>query len=165
VLEKLMSGGQTGVDRAALDVARELGIAAAGWCPQGRRAEDGRLQDCYPLKETPAAEYAQRTEWNIRDSDGTLVLTRGRPSEGTAFTIEVATRLGKPCLVLDVAENPDASQVATWSHTHQVRVLNVAGPRESKCPGIYQHAQAFLRQLLAGLQNSQGKKLDAVGPP
>src|SRR5207253_11479469 len=89
----------------------KLGSAAAGWCPQGGRAEDGCLQEGYPLKETPTAEYAQRTEWNIRDSDGTLVVTRGRAMEGTAFTIEVARRLGKPCLVLDVAENPDASQV------------------------------------------------------
>ncbi len=159
-----MSGGQTGVDRAALDIAREFRIAAAGWCPQGRRAEDGRLQECYPLKETPTAEYAQRTEWNIRDSDGTLVLTRGRPSEGTAFTIEVARRLGKPCLVLDVAENPDASQVGAWARTHQVRVLNVAGPRESKCPGIYQHAYTFLRQVLAAPQNSQGEKSGGASP-
>jgi putative molybdenum carrier protein len=164
VFEKLMSGGQTGVDRAALDIARELGIASAGWCPQGRRAEDGRLQECYPLKETPTAEYAQRTEWNIRDSDGTLVLTRGRPSEGTAFTIEITRRLGKPCLVLDVAENPDASQVRAWARMHQVRVLNVAGPRESKCPGIYQHAYTFLRQVLAGSQNSQGEKSGGASP-
>ena len=159
-----MSGGQTGVDRAALDVAREFGIAAAGWCPHGRRAEDGRLPECYPLKETPTAEYAQRTEWNIRDSDGTLVLTRGRPSEGTAFTIEVARRLGKPCLVLDVAENPDASQVGTWARRHQIRVLNVAGPRESKCPGIYQHALSFLREVLTGLQNRQGKQSGGASP-
>src|SRR5207244_301872 len=126
-----MSGGQTGVDRAALDIAREFGIAAAGWCPQGRRAEDGRLQERYQLKETPTAEYAQRTEWNIRDSDGTLVLTRGRPTEGTAFTIEVARRLGKPCLVLDAAENPDASQGGTWARRHQTRGLIVESPRES----------------------------------
>ena len=157
-----MSGGQTGVDRAALDIAREFRIAAAGWCPQGRRAEDGRLQECYPLKETPTAEYAQRTEWNIRDSDGTLVLTRGRPSDGTAFTIEVAKRLGKPCLVLDVTENLDASQVGAWARTHQVRVLNVAGPRESKCPGIYQQASTFLRQVLVSPQNSQGEKSDGA---
>ena len=164
MFEKLISGGQTGVDRAALDIARELGIAAAGWCPQGRRAEDGRLPECYPLKETPTAEYAQRTEWNIRDSDGTLVLARGRATEGTAFSIEVARRLGKPCLVLDVAENPDASQVGSWARAHQVRVLNVAGPRESKCPGIYQQAYIFLRQVLTGLQNSEGKKSAGATP-
>ena len=164
MFEKLISGGQTGVDRAALDIARELGIAAAGWCPQGRRAEDGRLPECYPLKETPTAEYAQRTEWNIRDSDGTLVLARGRATEGTAFSIEVARRLGKPCLVLDVAENPDASQVGAWARAHQVRVLNVAGPRESKCPGIYQQAYIFLRQVLTGLQNSEGKKSAGATP-
>jgi hypothetical protein len=150
MIEKLISGGQTGVDRAALDVARELGIASGGWCPQGRRAEDGPLADCYPLQETPAGEYAQRTEWNVRDADGTLVLTRSRPSEGTAFTIEMARRHGKPCLVLDVsAGQPSPATARAWAHAHGVRILNVAGPRESKCPGIYEEAKALLRQLLA----------------
>src|SRR5436853_3732184 len=145
VFEKLMSGGQTGVDRAALDIAREFGIAAAGWCPQGRRAEDGRLQERYQLKETPTAEYAQRTEWNIRDSDGTLVLTRGRPTEGTAFTIEVARRLGKPYLVIDLAAQTSVPPVCTWARDHGIRTLNVAGPRESKSPGIHSHAHEFPR--------------------
>jgi len=148
-IEKLISGGQTGVDRAALDVARELGITSGGWCPQGRRAEDGPLADCYPLQETPAGEYAQRTEWNVRDADGTLVLTRGRPSEGTAFTIEMARRHGKACLVLDVsAGQPSPATAQAWAHEHGIRILNVAGPRESKCPGIYEEAKALLRQLL-----------------
>jgi hypothetical protein len=150
VFEKVLSGGQTGVDRAALDIARELGIASAGWCPQGRRAEDGPLAECYPLQETPTADYAQRTEWNVRDADGTLVLTRGRPSEGTAFTIEVARRLGKPCLVVDLsAREPGAASVLPWAQEHGIRILNVAGPRESKCPGIYLQAREFLRQLLS----------------
>jgi len=73
---QVVSGGQTGVDRAALDVASELGLPCGGWCPQGRKAEDGPLVSRYPLKETPSADYFQRTEWNVRDSDGTLVLTR-----------------------------------------------------------------------------------------
>src|SRR5438445_1429872 len=98
MFEKVISGGQTGVDRAALDVALELGVPAGGWCPKGRKAEDGSLAPRYPLTETPSEEYWQRTEWNVRDSDGTLVLTRGAPTEGTAYTIEVAKKLGKPCL-------------------------------------------------------------------
>lgn len=149
MFDKVISGGQTGVDRAALDVAFELGIPSAGWCPQGRRAEDGRIDDCYPLKETQNADYTERTEWNVRDSDGTLVLVRGRPTEGTALTIEVAQRLGKPCLVLNLSKEPQASQVCAWARNQQVRVLNVAGPRESKSPGIYQEAKEFLRRVLA----------------
>jgi Circularly permutated YpsA SLOG family len=136
------------VDRAALDVALEKGLPRGGWCPKGRRAEDGALDPHYPLLETPSEEYFQRTEWNMRDSDGTLVLTRGTPTEGTAFTVEIAKKFGKPCLVLDVAEAPSASAVKAWAAEHNVRVLNVAGPRESKCPGIYAQAAQFLRTVL-----------------
>lgn len=148
-IEKVISGGQTGVDRAALDVALELGLPRGGWCPKGRKAEDGQIAPQYPLKETPSVEYEQRTEWNVRDSDGTLVLTCGRPTEGTAFTIQVATRLGKACFVIDLVEQTSVSPVRTWAQDHRVRTLNVAGPRESKCPGIYVQARQFLRTLLS----------------
>ena len=94
-LHKIVSGGQTGVDRAALDVALELGLPCGGWCPQGRRAEDGPIDPRYPLRETRAAAYPVRTRWNVRDSDGTLILTRGRPDRGTALTADLAKRLGK----------------------------------------------------------------------
>ena len=144
---KIVSGGQTGVDRAALDVALEKGLPCGGWCPKGRLAEDCPLPARYPLIETPLTDYFQRTEWNVRDSDGTLALTRGAPTEGTAFTIETAKRLGKPCLVLDLNQAPDSSAVETWAKRHAVRVLNMAGPRESKCPGIYAQAAAFLRKV------------------
>lgn len=153
MFEKVVSGGQTGVDRAALDVALELGLSCGGWCPKGRAAEDGSLAARYPLTETPSEIHAQRTEWNVRDSDGTLVLTRGEPTEGTALTIAIAKRLRKPCLVLDLLdlhEQPAESAVWTWADQHSVRVLNVAGPRESKCPGIYAQAAAFLRKVLRG---------------
>ena len=83
MLTRIVSGGQTGVDRAALDVALELSIPCGGWCPKGRKAEDGALPARYPLKETPSEEYAQRTTWNVRDSDGTLILTHGAPTGGT----------------------------------------------------------------------------------
>ncbi|MEW6541978.1 MAG: putative molybdenum carrier protein, partial [Nitrospirota bacterium] len=149
MVEKIVSGGQTGVDRAALDVALQLGIPCGGWCPKGRKAEGGRVPKRYPLEETPSDDYAQRTEWNVRDSDGTLVLTVGPPTEGTAFTVQVAERLRKPSLVLDLDDHPSAATVKTWAITHQIRVLNVAGPRESKCPGIYDRAATFLRQLLS----------------
>jgi hypothetical protein len=148
MIEEVISGGQTGVDRAALDVALELRLPCGGWCPKGRRAEDGEIASRYPLRETPSGDYFERTEWNVRDSDGTLVLTEGPPTEGTALTIELAARLGKPFLVIDLTSQPHASTVQSWVKTHHVRILNVAGPRESKLPGIYARAVAFLRRVL-----------------
>lgn len=149
IVLKVISGGQTGVDRAALDVALELGLPCGGWCPKGRKAEDGRIAPQYPLQETPSVEYEQRTEWNVRDSDGTLVLTRGRPTEGTAFTIDMARRWGRPCLVIDLAAQAGVPSVRDWAQDRGVRTLNVAGPRESKSPGVYAHARVFLHQLLS----------------
>jgi hypothetical protein len=148
-VKKIVSGGQTGVDRAALDVALELGLPCGGWCPKGRKAEDGSLTTRYVLKETLSDDYSQRTEWNVRDSDGTFVLTHGSPTEGTAFTIDIAKRLGKPCLVIDLGKHPNESAVWGWVEEHAIRVLNVAGPRESKCPGIYAQASEFLRKILS----------------
>jgi len=148
MFKKIVSGGQTGVDRAALDVALELGLPCGGWCPQGRKTEDGALNLRYPLIEAPSKDYEQRTKWNVRDSDGTLVLTSGPPTEGTAFTIEAAEKLRKPCLVLDLNNWPSESTVKVWAKDHAVRVLNVAGPRESKCPGIYVQAAELLRKVL-----------------
>jgi hypothetical protein len=146
---KVISGGQTGVDRAALDTALELGLSCGGWCPQGRLAEDGMIPPYYPIQETPSADYPQRTEWNVRDSDGTLVLTKGSPTGGTAFTVEVAARLDRPCLIIDLADPPDISVVRTWVTDHDIRILNIAGPRESIFAGIYEDAKHFLHALLA----------------
>ncbi len=144
----IVSGGQSGVDRAALDVAGELALPRGGWCPRGRYAEDGPIPDAYPLKETPSPDTAQRTEWNVRDADGTLVLTEGEPSGGTAVTVLFARRLAKPCLVLDLAEGADPGAVGRWVARYGIAVLTVAGPRESKRPGIQRRAAAFLREAL-----------------
>ena len=133
------------MDRAALDVALELCIACGGWCPRGRLAEDGPIDPRYPLRETPSADYAQRTEWNVRDSDGTLILTRGRPTGGTAQTVDYAQQLGKPYLVVDLAQPADPRAVRAWLARKNIHILNVAGPRESKAPGIAQEARAWLR--------------------
>jgi hypothetical protein len=149
VIGKVVSGGQTGVDRAALDVALELGLPCGGWCPRGRRAEDGSLDARYPLVETPTDDYSQRTAWNVRDSDGTLVVTRGTPAGGTALTIEIAARLRRPCLMADFETSPEPQAIRAWIERHEIRVLNVAGPRESGMPGIYTEALAFLRAVLA----------------
>jgi hypothetical protein len=147
-LTKVVSGGQTGVDRAALDAAAELGVRCGGWCPRGRRAEDGSIPLGYPLQETPSSGYVQRTQWNVRDSDGTLILTRGAPTGGTAGTIQAAARLGRPCLIVRLDRRPSRSPLDAWMAAHAVRVLNVAGPRESASPGIYALARRFLRRAL-----------------
>jgi len=149
MIEKIISGGQTGVDRAALDVALQLGMACGGWCPRGRRAEDGAIAARYPLRETPREEYPQRTQWNVRDSDGTLVMTRGPARGGTGLTISIAKRLGKPLLVVDFTQEQDAAEVRSWAEANRVGVLNVAGPRERENPGIYDEAIRFLRAVFA----------------
>ena len=148
MIERIVSGGQAGVDRGALDAALALGLACGGWCPRGRWAEDGPIDPRYPLRETPSGDYPQRTEWNVRDSDGTLVLTRGRPSGGTALTITVARRYGRPLLVLDLARSPDPVQVHLWTEAHGISILNVAGPRESQQPGIHDEARRLLERAL-----------------
>ena len=154
---KIVSGGQTGVDRAALDVALELGVPCGGWCPQGRRAEDGRIDERYPLQETPWDGYPQRTEWNVRDSDGTLILTCGEADRGTALTIELARRKKKPCLVVDVGAEVDVTGIRAWAEANGVGVLNVAGPRESSAPGIHDRAAEVLRRLLRGEDEIRAK--------
>jgi hypothetical protein len=103
---------------------------------------------CGALQATPWHGYPQRTEWNVRDSDGTLVLTAGEADRGTALTIELAKRYKKPCLVLDLDDRPDPATVGTWAERHGVRELNVAGPRESSRPRIHAAAVTFLREVL-----------------
>jgi hypothetical protein len=147
-IARVVSGGQTGVDRAALDAARQAGVPSNGWCPKGRRAEDGPIPAQYPLRETPSEDYAERTEWNVRDADGTLVLSRGAPREGTALTVALARRYGKPCLVVDLEAPADPAAIRAWAAAHRLRVLNVAGPRESRQPGIYAQALDVLRRAL-----------------
>jgi hypothetical protein len=148
VFTKILSGGQTGVDRAALDVAMQLGVACGGWCPKGRLAEDGPLPDRYPLQETPTAFYPERTRYNVRDSDGTLVLTQGVPTGGTKLTIECAAQLQKPCLVLDLNDQLDHARVRGWAEENNVQILNVAGPRDDESSGVYRQATEFLQKLL-----------------
>jgi predicted Rossmann-fold nucleotide-binding protein len=145
---KIISGGQTGVDRAALDAALTLGISCGGWCPKGRRAEDGPIPDRYPVKETESASYPVRTEMNVRDSDGTLILTWGRPTGGTALTIRLTRRHKKPSLIIDLKKPADPSSLMNWLEKKQIGVLNVAGPRESEYPGISRLAFEFLLNAL-----------------
>jgi len=145
----LVSGGQTGVDRAALDAALELGIPHGGWCPHGRRAEDGPLPARYLLRETPSPAYAQRTRWNVRDADGTLLLLRGEPGGGTALTLREARSQGRPVLCWELEGDADPAAIHAWLAGHRIGVLNVAGPRESESPGIYDLARRLLLSVLA----------------
>lgn len=155
ILEKVISGGQTGADRAGLDVAMKHGIVTGGWCPAGRRAEDGIIPDCYQLTETTSKKYDLRTKWNVRDSDGTLALNLGDLDGGTLETVEYAARFNKPCKVvqLDEVVNPEPHEVNVWLKANSIRVLNVAGPRESKRPGIYQGSYDYLEQLFSKLRS------------
>jgi hypothetical protein len=145
-LEKVISGGQTGVDRAGLDAAMAAGIPVGGYCPKGRKAEDGKISERYPLTELRSENYRVRTEQNVIESDATLILTIGVLSGGTALTVQFAEKHSKPYLVEALDGDPDPILVARWLQEHQIRVLNVAGPRESKHPGLV-HAKAteFLR--------------------
>ena len=150
---RIVSGGQTGVDRAALDVARRLGIPYGGWCPRGGLAEDHReppgvLTDYPGLSETPTVDPAQRTAWNVRDSDATLVVTAAVDSPGTALTKRTAHEQGRPLLT-----SVDAGEVARWLDGLRHRVgtgltLNVAGPRASQWPEAYDAADALLERVL-----------------
>lgn len=157
----LVSGGQTGVDRAALEVGRELGLPVGGWCPAGGWAEDlpappGVLVRFPELHPTPTADPAQRTLWNVRDSGATLVLVPrpGWVSAGTRLTVEAAEREGRACLVCEVTGSAAAAaaRVVPWLESLLARrtalVLNVAGPRESEAPGIGRASAAVLRHAL-----------------
>ena len=150
-IEKIISGGQTGVDRAALDVALKLGIPCGGWCPKGRRAEDGKIPEPYPLQEASSSEYPVRTQLNVEDSDGTLILSCGSPVGGTALTIKLAKKFKKPYLLIDLSQEGDPQRVLDWARDHHIQILNVAGPREGEAPKIYNRAAAFLHEVLKGI--------------
>ena len=148
----VISGGQSGVDRAALDCALELGIAHGGWCPLGRKAEDGPIPATYCLRETSSSEYSERTLRNIQDSDGTWILHRGTLHGGTLLTHQLATAARLPVISIqleDIVTERVVANVADWFQNNSIRVLNVAGPRESREPGIYLQTLDMLRTLLA----------------
>lgn len=151
MLERILSGGQTGVDRGALDAALDAGVPCGGWCPRGRRAEDGPIPLRYPLRETSSTRYIVRTRRNVRESDGTLVLCWGEPSGGTLATVDSAASLGKPRLVLDMAALDDgtaASKARAWIAEEGIASLNVAGPRASGQSDAYERAREVIGLVL-----------------
>jgi hypothetical protein len=135
---KIISGGQTGADRAALDWAIKNGVAHGGWCPKGRKAEDGPIDAKYQLQETPSSIYRQRTEWNVRDSDGTVIFSVGKRLLGNSFeTLEFAKKFRKPYLHFSAGfKDRAASVLKKWMQDNNIRVLNVAGPRASNEPEV-----------------------------
>jgi hypothetical protein len=156
-ITRIISGGQTGVDRAALDVAIELGVEHGGWVPKGRRAEDGPLDEKYGVVETPSENASQRTEWNVRDADGTLIVASGQLAGGTELTKRLAAELDKPHLVVDPwtqSVEQAVRCVSAWAASFPGNVLNVAGPRESEAPMIYGHAYIILKNFLLSRQSA-----------
>ena len=135
-VERIVSGGQTGVDRGALDAAIALGIPHGGWCPRGRGAEDGVIADKYQLQEHASRDYAERTRQNVIDSDGTLILYRERLQGGTLLTHRFAQQLNKPLLRMRLDRPVHYDRIVLWLQTSSIRVLNIAGPRGSSHSGI-----------------------------
>ena len=155
----LISGGQTGVDQAALDAGLALGIGIGGWCPSGRRSEAGPIPERYPLRETAVAAYPMRTRLNVRDSDATLVFSCGIPHGGTALTVELASNLRRPCLVLDIPSLDDfqvEEQLLQWLQDISPGILNVAGPRRSEAPELPARVGAILKAVLRPLPAVHG---------
>lgn len=157
-IKEIVSGGQTGVDRAALDIAIELKIAHGGWCPYGRKAEDGIIPTRYNLKEAskptleesldPDAIYKKRTELNARDSDGTLIIVEDVPIGGTLYTIEMVKKHKRPYLVFNLSKSSEVTDIVNWIIKNNIHKLNVAGPRTSQTAAIYDSAYNIFHQLL-----------------
>lgn len=153
--QKIISGGQTGVDRGALDACLEHSFNCGGWCPKGRLAEDGVIDKKYPLRETEEIEYSARTIKNMEEADGTLIIAPENISGGTLFTYEMAKKKNKPVLLIvpDPVENSlKISTIIKWLISHSVKTLNVAGPRESQWPGASSKSRQIVGELLRLIQ-------------
>jgi hypothetical protein len=160
MIQKIISGGQTGADRAALDAALKLGIPHGGWIPKGRKAEDGQLPELYKLNEMPTDSYEARTEKNVQESDGTLIIARGKLTGGTDYTRQMTLKHKKQILGIDlslIGHFDAASLVASWVQLQKVQVLNVAGPRASKDRQIYSDVVIILEQVIQILTDEDKK--------
>lgn len=152
MLIKLITGSQTGVNRAVLDVAKGRNFPYGGWCPKGRTAEDGPLNKKYILSEARSLDERIATELNIIEGDGILVLTRGRPTGCTALAVVITRRRGKPLLVIDLLEvasrETAVEMILNWIRDNKIEAMTVTGPRESRCPGIYEDSLIIIDILV-----------------
>jgi len=150
MIKRIISGGQTGVDRAALDVAIKLDIPHGGWIPKGRLTENGPLPQNYQLKETSTSNYSERTEKNVMDTDGTLIISRGQLTGGSEYTREMAQKHIRPWLHIDLNKTSAfhaVSSINKWISENEVGILNVAGPRASKDPQIYRDTVKIIESV------------------
>lgn len=169
MISRLVSGGQTGVDRGALDAALDRGFPCGGWCPRGRRAEDGAIPPRYPLREIDRVSYIARTVRNIIDSDATLILASGPLTGGTKATEKHARKAGRPFLIinLDAAAadvDVDVDRIAGWIRANRIDVLNVAGPRESTHPGIELEARHIVGAVLDRIRSPIESPVSSSSP-
>ncbi|MBN1620875.1 putative molybdenum carrier protein [candidate division WOR-3 bacterium] len=143
------SGGQTGIDRAALDAASELGLVTGGWCPKGRRAEDGEIPLEYRMIEASSSYYWERTLLNVAESDATLILTKKsvKNSKGTDLTVKYAKKIKKPYRIHKIGST-EIMDTVKWLAEIKPEILNIAGPRESKSPGIYNEGKKYIKAIL-----------------
>jgi hypothetical protein len=152
-IEKIVSGGQTGVDRAALDAAIKSGLQHGGWCPAGRRAEDGVIPDCYELSETNSSDYYERTVDNVLDSDATIICLYGnKVGFGTKLTYNVCQKHQKDVFFVNICDKESVNKILLWIKDKNPRVLNVAGNRESQSVGAYEAAFKILLQVFIKLK-------------
>lgn len=149
-ITKIISGGQTGADRATLDFAIKHSIPYGGWVPKGRKTEDGTLPEKYQLLEMPTGDYSRRTEQNVLDSDGTLIVSHGMLTGGSALTEFLAEKHEKPCIHIDLnllSMQEAARIISKWIQQHKLKVLNVAGSRGGKDPKIYEATMNLLEEV------------------
>ncbi len=151
---QIVSGGQTGVDRAALDAALRYGLKCGGWCPAGRLDEFGKIPEHYPLQELPGGGFDERTLENVKDSDATLIIYHEKAEGGTRRTLNLCRKLGRPCHLIDAAflsSEDAAASVEGFIRQEKIGKLNVAGPRISEWPEGYEYAFAMLKTVFKDL--------------
>jgi hypothetical protein len=162
---KIVSGGQTGADRAALDWALAHNLSSGGWCPKGRKAEDGPIDQKYPLKETPSASYIQTTEWNVRDSDATILFSiEPTLTGGSLKTMEFARKRKKPRLHLHPGIADPEGKLRAFLQENSVKILNVAGPRASKEPEVVQFVTLVLDKAFGNMTAETSISKARAGP-